>query len=621
MAQVALTVLVADSSDDRRRRVGLALYEGGFEVINAVNGEEALRFTAGLNPALVVAHTGLAQIEPLELRQRLEATGLEIPPFLVLYTEESELPEDRPEGAIYYLESRDVDPHRLLQQVRLLLLAREIGGELGDRIDVLYGDLTRVTVGELLNVLSKHLITGHVTLRVGVENVGFWVQDGEPVHAHWGQAGGMKAFNRIAGLRGGGFVLEVGVPGEVERTIDKPLAELVSDAVDNRLQFEELLRKLPSLQSKVELSLGDAFFNTEFSPVEKEIFTQVQHSRNLGDLIDRVRVPDVEVARALLALREQNLLVFHEPEQILHVVTDSTADLPADVVRRLGITVVPLSVLFEQQVFKDGIDLHPDQFYRRLQSSPRLPTTSPPSRGEFREAYSRLVGTGDIVSIHISSKLSETLKRAQDAVKESREEFAAIRKEAGLPGEPEIRLVDSWFTSIGLGMIVVMAARMARRGVRPDELVARLTSIRKRGRLLFVVDTLDYLQKGGRIGRAQALLGTLLGIKPILHLDKGEVAPLDKVRGGRKAQPKLIELIRKGIDPERPIMVAVAHASAPKWGGRLRELVQQNFKVLELLESEIGPIVGTHVGPGCVGAYVFQPEDDEIELLGPEAQG
>ncbi len=620
MAQVSQTVLVADSSDDRRRRVGLALYEGGFEVINAVNGEEALRFTAGLNPALVVAHTGLAQIPPLELRQRLEATGLRIPPFLVLYEDEAELPEDRPEGAIYYLESGELDPHRLLQQVRLLLLAREIGGELGDRIDVLYGDLTRVTVGELLNVLAKHLITGHVSLRVGVENVGFWVQDGEPVHAQWGRAEGMKAFNRIAGLRGGGFVLEVGVPG-VERTIDKPLAELVSDAVDHRIQFEELLRKLPSLESKVELNLGDAFFNTEFSPVEKEIFTQVQHARNLGDLIDRVSATDLEVVRAVAALREQGLLVLHEPEQLLHVVTDSTADLPADVVRRYGITVVPLSVLFEQQVFKDGIDLHPDQFYKRLQSSSKLPTTSPPSRGEFKEAYSRLVGTGNIVSIHISSKLSETLKRAQDAVKEGREEFAAIRKQSDLPGDSEIRLVDSWFTSIGLGMMTVMAARMARRGVPQDELVARLTSIRKRGRLLFVVDTLDYLHKGGRIGRAQALLGSLLGIKPILHLDKGEVAPLDKVRGGRKAQPKLIELIRKGIDPERPIMVAVAHASAPKWGSRLRDLIEQNFEVLELMESEIGPIVGTHVGPGSVGAYVFQPEDEEIELVGPEEQG
>ncbi len=616
MAQHGQTVLVADSSNDRRRRLGLALYEGGFEVINAVNGEEALRFTAGLNPALVVAHTGLSEIPPLDLRQRLEATGLKIPPFLVLYEDEQELSEDRPEGAIYYLQSSDLDPHRLLQQVRLLLLAREIGGELGDRIDVLYGDLTRVTVGELLRVLSSHLITGHVILRVGVENVGFWVEDGEPVHAHWGPTAGMKAFNRIAGLRGGGFVLEVGLP-EMERTIDKPLAALVSDAVDESLEFEEVLRKLPSLQSKVELHLGDAFFNTEFSPVEKDVFTHVQGARNLGELIDRVSVTDLEVVRAIARLEGQGLLKLDEPKQVLHVVTDSTADLQPDVMRRYGITVVPLSVLFGRQVFKDGVDLHPDQFYRRLQSSPKLPTTSPPSQGEFREAYSRLIGTGDIISVHISSKLSETLRRAQDAVKGGQDGFQAARRQTGVPGDPEIRLVDSWFTSVGLGMIAVMTARMARRGLGVNEVAKRLEDIRRRGRLLFVVDTLDYLQKGGRIGRAQALLGTLLGIKPILHLDGGEVAPLDKVRGGRNAQPRLIELIGEKIDPEKPIMVSVAHASAPKWGGRLRDLIAESFNVLELMAGEIGPIVGTHVGPGCVGAYVFQPTDEEIELLGP----
>jgi len=610
------TVLVADSSDERRRRLGLALYEGGYEVINAVNGEEALRFTAGLDPALVVAHTGLSGISPLELRQRLEATGLSIPPFLVLYENEEELPEDRPEGAIYYLRSADIDPRRLLLQVRLLLLAQEIGGELGDRIDALYGDLTRVTIGELLRVLSKHLITAHVSLGAGVENVGFWVQDGEPIDAHWGIARGIKAFNRIAALRSGGFVLEVRLP-DVERTIDKPLAALVSDAVDERLQFEELLRKLPPLESKVSLEVGDAFFNTEFSPIEKAIFSHVQHAKNLGELIDGVPATDLETVRTIVALEEAGLLVIAPPEHRIHIVTDSTADLAAEVVRKYGITVVPLSVLFGQQVFKDGVDLHPDQFYRRLRESAKLPTTSPPSHGEFREAYARLVGTGDIFSLHISEKMSDTAKRARDAIAEAKDELAAIRKEAGLPGVPDIRVVDSWFTTAGLGTMTIIAARMVRRGLGMDELVDRIEDIRRRSHLLFVVDTLDYLQKGGRIGRAAAFFGSLLGIKPILFLDKGEVAPLDKVRGGRKAQPRLIQLFKERVDPSRPVIVTVAHASAPRWGARLRELVEAEFNVLELMEGEIGPIVGTHVGPGCVGAYMFQPTEEEIELLGP----
>ncbi len=618
MAQQAQTVLVADSSDERRRRLGLALYEGGYEVINAVNGEEALRFTAGLDPALVVAHTGLLHIPPLELRQRLEATGLSIPPFLVLYENEEELPEDRPEGAIYYLQSTDIDPQRLLLQVRLLLLAQEIGGELGDRIDALYGDLTRVTIGELLGVLSKHLITAHVSLGVGIENVGFWVEDGEPIDAHWGKARGFKAFNRITALRSGGFVLEVRVPN-VERTIDKPLAALVSDAVDERLQFEEMLRKLPPLESKINLEVGDAFFNTEFSPIEKEIFTRLQQVKNLGELIDAVDATDLEVARAIVSLVEQGLLVIKPPERTIHIVTDSTADLSPEVVRRYGITVVPLSVLFGQQVFKDGVDLHPDQFYKRLRASAKLPTTSPPSHGEFREAYARLVGTGDIFSLHISEKMSDTAKRARGAIEEGRDDFVRIREEAGMPGVPDIRVMDSWFTTAGLGTMAIMAARMVRRGVGLDELVRRMEDIRKRSHLLFVVDTLDYLQKGGRIGRATAFLGTLFGIKPILYLDKGEVAPLDKVRGGRKAQPRLIQLFKERVDPSKPVIGTVAHASAPRWGARLRELLEKEFNVLELMESEIGPIVGTHVGPGCVGAYMFQPTEEEIELLGPES--
>ncbi len=616
MPQQTPTVLVADSSDDRRRRVGLALYEGGFEVINAVNSEEALRFTAGLDPELVVAHTSLRDVPPLELRQRLEATGLVLPPFLILYDDPSEIPEEPPEGPLYFLPATDLDPTRLLHQVRLLLLARDIGGELGDRIETLYGDLTRVSVGDLLRVLARHLISGHVALSVGTEEVGFWVEDGNVVHAHWGPARGVKAFNRIAGLRGGGFTLAVGQQPP-ERTVERDLATLVSEAVEERLEFDELLRKLPSLASRVEVVMGDAFFSTEFTPAQKDLLTKVGQTRNLGELIDRADATDADTARAVLELVEAGVLALHEPRQTIQVVTDSTCDLPRSLVRRLGITVVPLSVLFGREVFKDGIDLQPDEFYRRLREASSLPSTSPPSRGEFLETYRRAVASGDVVSLHISAKLSETVRNAAAAVREGKDELRSVREEAGLPGEPEIRVVDSWQTSVGLGMMVVFAARMARRGLPLGEIVRRLEDVRTRCHLLFIVNTLEYLQRGGRIGKAQALLGTLLGIKPILFLDRGEVAPLDRVRGGRRVQPRLIEVLKERVDPKRPVFAAVAHASAPKWGARMRELLVKSFQIVELVEGEIGPIVGTHVGPGCVGASVFQPTEEEIELFGP----
>ncbi|HHQ48816.1 MAG TPA: DegV family EDD domain-containing protein [Acidobacteria bacterium] len=609
------TILVADSLDERRRTLGLGLYEGGYEVINAVNAEEAIRFTAGLNPTLVLVHTGLEGAEPLELHQRLAATGLELPPFLVLHDGDIEIGDDIPESGMYFLSSVDLTSARLLQQVRLLLLSRELGGDLAERIDVLYSDLTRVSIGDLLSVLQKHVITGVIRLAVSPE-AGIWVRDGLVMDAYWGAVRGRKAFNRIASLRGGAFTIDLEAPPE-ERNIDTDLATLVSDAVEERFQLDELFRDLPPLNSRVELEMGDQFFSLEFTETEREILTQVQKVRNFSELIDVVPHVDLEVVKAVADLRAQGILKLVEPKQKLHVVTDSTADILPVQARRLGITVVPLSVLFGSQVFKDGIDLQPDQFYKRLVESQRLPTTSPPSIGEFKEAYGKLIGDGDIISLHISTVLSDTAKRAQDAVKQGAETFQQLREASGLTGLPVIRVVDSWQTTVGLGMMVQLLVRMVERGLGADEIVRRLEDQKKRFHLIFSVDTLEYLKKGGRIGRAQAMIGTLLGIKPILSLHEGEVTPIDRVRGGRNVIPKLISILKGRVKVDRPVFVGIGHASAPRWAGKLREAIVENFKVIEVYESQIGPIVGTHVGPGTVGASFFQPTEEELELLRP----
>ena len=611
------TVLVADSVDERRRQLGLALYEGGYEVINAVNGEEALRFTAGLNPTLTMVHTGLKAMEPLDLHQRLTATGLEVPPFLILFDDAAQLPDEPPEGVVFFLSSVGLAPARLLQQVRLLLLARDIGGELGDGIDSLYGDLTRISIGDLLRVLQKYVITGHVSLSVGPD-AGIWLRDGGVVDAHWGGVKGRKAFNRVASLRGGGFVISL-EEDSVERLIDTDLTTLVSDAVDEKFQLDELFRNLPSLKSGVDMSMGENFFALQFTPVERQVLTATQKVKNFAELIDTVPATDLQVVRATLNLEKQGVLSFKIPKNRVQIVTDSTADLLPALARRLNVSVVPLSVLFESQVFKDGIDLQPDQFYKRLTEASKLPTTSPPSIGEFIETYRRLVGAGDILSVHISAKLSDTAKRAADAVERGASEFQQAREQGALDHQPVIRIVDSWQTTVGLGLQVVLAARMVEHGLSLDEVVRRLEDQRQRYHMMFSVNTLEYLQKGGRIGKAQAFFGSLLGIKPILALQDGEVVPLERVRGGRNVQPKLVELLKDRIDPAQPVFVAVGHASAPKWAGRLRAAIAESLQVIEMVEGEIGPVVGTHVGPGTVGACLFQPTLEEFEILLPTA--
>ncbi len=608
-----LSVLIADTDDERRRGLGLALYEGGIEVVNAVNAEEALRFTAGLDPTLVVIASDLDGISPMDLYSRLAGTGLGLPPFLIL-TDGNAADEGTVDGGEFHFIAADgLDPARFLLQVRLLLLAREIGAEIGDTLDELFGDLTRIAVGDLLSVLERDAITGHVRLRVG-PGAGIWLADGKVIQAYWGSLKGRKAFNRIAGLHHGAFVLAL-VPAAVEPAIDVDLGVLVSDAIEERLQLEDLFARLPPLNSRVEVQMGNDFFAIEFTPLEREVLTRTQGARNLGDLINRVTMTDLETVQAIDHLAVMGALQIREPSNRIHLVTDSTCDLLPSFARRRSIHIVPLSVVFGKTVYKDGVDLLPDEFYQMLEGGDIFPSTSPPGKGEFLETYRRLVASGDVVSIHISAKQSQTSAHAAAAAKDGANEFAQVRLEADGLGVPDLRIIDSKSNSVGLGLLVVFASRMIERGLGLDEIVTRLEGIRERLEFLFLVDTLEFLRKGGRIGQAQALIGTLLGIKPILGMVDGEVVPVDKVRGGRKAQPRLMEILSERIDTSRPVFVAMAHASAPKWGERLKELLTDTFDIIEMLEGEIGPVVGAHAGPGAVGCIVFQPTDEELELL------
>lgn len=610
---VPLSVLIADTDDERRRDLGLALYEGGFEVVNAVNAEEALRFTAGLDPSLVVCHADLDGLSPLELFARLAGTGLTLPPFLIISDPMAMAGETSPSGEFHFLSPERLEPSRFLNQVRMLLLAREIGGEAGEDLEALYGDLIRIAVGDLLRVLEQDGITGHVRLNVG-PGAGIWLSEGRVIQAYWGDLKGRKAFNRIAGLHQGAFVIEL-VPAAAEEEIHADLGTLVGDAIEERLQLEDIFDRLPSLTSKIDIQMGNDFFAMDFTSVEREVLTRIQESRNLGDLINRVSMTDLETLRAVEGLSHKGVLHIAEPSNEIHLVTDSTCDLLPSFVRRMDIHVVPLSVVFGKTVYKDGVDLLPSEFYQMLEGGGIFPSTSPPGKGEFLETYRRLVASGDVVSLHISAVQSLTSENAAAAAADGANEFAQLRLEADGEGVPDIRIVDSKSNSVGLGMQIVFASRMIERGLAMDEIVQRLEDIRERQQFLFVVDTLEFLHKGGRIGKAQALLGSLLGIKPILGMVDGQVVPVDKVRGGRRAQPRLMELLKERVDTTRPVFIAMAHASAPDWGRRLREQLMDTFDVVEMLEGEIGPIVGAHAGPGAVGCIVFEPTDEELELL------
>ena len=270
---------------------------------------------------------------------------------------------------------------------------------------------------------------------------------------------------------------------------------------------------------------------------------------------------------------------------VVRIVTDSTADLTQEQQQAAGITVVPLNVHFGDQVFRDHVDLTTDEFFRRLKASPQLPRTSQPAVGVFEEAYRTLRQNGDeIVSVHLSSKVSGTYNSGLMAAK-------------GVD-EKAIDVVDSLSTSMALGFMALEGAKLARAGKDRATVTERLRGLVPKARVICVVDTLTYLERGGRIGHARALLGSLLNVKPILQLKEGEVVPLGRARGRPQALSRLVELLERDGHVSQ---LAIMHGAAPADAEQLRKRVAASYPGLDILLTEIGAVLGTHTGPGVIG--------------------
>jgi DegV family protein with EDD domain len=270
---------------------------------------------------------------------------------------------------------------------------------------------------------------------------------------------------------------------------------------------------------------------------------------------------------------------------VVRIVTDSTADLTPEQQRAAGITVVPLNVHFGDEVFRDHVDLSADEFFRRLKASSQLPRTSQPSVGAFEEAYRKLLDGGDeIVSVHLSSKVSGTFNSALMA--------------AQSVGDGKIDVVDSLSTSMALGFMALEGAKLAKAGRDRQAVAECLQGLVPKARVICVVDTLTYLERGGRIGKARALLGSLLNVKPILQLKDGEVVPIGRARGRPQSLSRLVELLQRD---GKVSQLAIMHGAAQTDAEQLRERVASSYPGLDIQLTEIGAVLGTHTGPGVIG--------------------
>lgn len=281
-------------------------------------------------------------------------------------------------------------------------------------------------------------------------------------------------------------------------------------------------------------------------------------------------------------------------QQRVKVVTDSTADLDLESCQSLNLAMVPLNVHFGDEVYKDQVELSPPEFYQKLQVAKILPRTSQPSPGEFMDLYKELSQEAEtIVSIHLSSKFSGTYQSAKVAA-------------ASLP-ELDLVVIDSESASVGTAVQVLAAAEVANAGGRKEEVLARAAAAKADSSVYFVVDTLEYLQRNGRIGRAQAFLGTMLNVKPLLTITDGIVTPVERVRGKKRATNRILEMIEEDLKVRQAtgsswqrLRMGLSHAEAPEESMQLAAEIKKRFANVELFVEQIGPVIGTHVGPGTL---------------------
>jgi DegV family protein with EDD domain len=276
------------------------------------------------------------------------------------------------------------------------------------------------------------------------------------------------------------------------------------------------------------------------------------------------------------------------------IVTDSTAYIPAELQKRLNISVVALNVIWGEKSFEDGVTILPEDFYRRMASTQVIPTTSQPSILSMKNVFDGLLDQGhDVLGIFISSKLSGTVESALQA------------REIMQKGKDRIAIVDSLATTMAMGFPVLTAARAAEASENLAECLKVAEKAREQTFVMFVVETLEYLHRGGRIGGAQAMFGTMLNIKPILELKDGRIEAVEKVRTKRKALDRMLDLMEEKTAGHAPVRLATIHADSEAEALGLLETARKRFNPIESLCVPLSPAIGAHVGPGTISMAIM----------------
>lgn len=595
-------VLIVEPDAQRRHRLGQGLASEGYEVVPSSSVEEGLRFAEGLGPAVIIAPAGLSHFGDASVLTRFTRHVGGMARTLVLLGETAEEERHLELDEVVFLATVELSHDELMRRLRLVLVGREIGIATDAALESLVGDLALRPMPDLLRALERVRLDGRIELDRGAIEL----EGGRVVAARAGRIDGLKAFCRLARLSEAAFRVISGVRGAPERSL-----------VDDRrieLDLESLLELAAQDMAKAELDPlarlrpGLAGDGGELSALEGRVVQAARQGVAVQEMLDALHATDGEIVQVIQGLAERGLVRLQAATTAVRLVTDSTADLSPEMAREHGVSVIPHTVRFGGVVYRDRVDLLPRDFYRILEQKIAQPETEPAEVEVIERIFTRLAESSDVLALHVSRRLSEGHDRAQEAAERTRSKVGE---------EHQLAVVDSGQISMGLGLQVLFAARMAHRGLALGEILRRLEAIR--GRLLSysIIASLDALVAGGRVGKLRAVLQGMFDIRPILTVEGGDIQMVDKARGQRAAQPRLLDLLGRKLAPDRQTVVAITHANTPEWADRMRRSVEERFEVRELILTEAGPVIGAHVGPGALGVTAYQPSEEEAPLLAP----
>jgi DegV family protein with EDD domain len=465
-------------------------------------------------------------------------------------------------------------------------------------------------IGGLLASFRDRRATGLLEVRDLPEKAAVHLEDGEIVDAHYGEATGRKALYRILRASDGApqFHSQPRLATEA-RSIREDFQVLMAEAA----REAETLRRLKpgvfdSALSVDEEGLAESPEVREHRGLSHILSLVGQHGR-MGRVMDGSRLTDFQTYTNLLYLLKKGVVRARRGERIgLRIITDSTADLPQEMIEAYdNLTVVPITVRLDGQTYRDGFDISPRRFYERLKQSKSVPETFPPTPEEFYPVFEGIVGDADILGIFLSRALSDTAANARIAVDRYSDAYRIRRRSRDSGGSiPRISVLDSRAVSLGMGLLVAMAADKAAAGASLDEVRDQVAAAMPSLRIFFAVDALGHLRRGGRLGKGRTMVGRMLGIRPILGVRKGELVHVDQAMGEAKVPELLAEWVHWSLpDPAIPLQVGIMHAQAPERADRLKAALMSRFDCRRVTVSQIGPAVGAHCGPGAVGVAVL----------------